>query len=137
MNGCSINFTSPGQPKITFLFNTLSCVNYIRIPTPSNVQQFSYSIYDENGFLLQPPDTLMSNMGDNPILQPDPNICAHTVNIQLLKTKNNDPPVQVNIDMGICFLNRSAITTASLPSQSPVNLFDTIKQEDKSQIHSC
>ena len=117
-NNCSINFAAPGQPTITFLFNTPACINYIRLPSPSNVQQFSSSLYDDNGVQLQPPGTLLSNAADNPIVQPDPNICGYTLSVQLLKTRNNEPPTQVTLDLGACFLNLSAITPAPVPSVS-------------------
>lgn len=113
-SNCSINFTTSVQPKITLLFNTPSCINYIQIPSPSNVQQFAYSIYDENGTQLQPPGTLMSTVGDSPVIQPDPNICGYSAIVQLLSTKDSNPATHVTIDLGACFMNLSAMTTTTV-----------------------
>jgi hypothetical protein len=116
-SGCSINFIKTTQPKITLLFTAPTCLSYLRIPSPSNVQQFSYSMYDENGIQIQLPGaidnqgTLLSSSGPNPLVQFNQYSCGYSIILQLLTTYGNGPATAVTIDTGGCFRNLSAVTT--------------------------
>jgi hypothetical protein len=116
-SGCSFNFTNAKQPKITLLFTAPACISYLRIPSPSNVQQFSYAMYDEDGIQIQLPGaidsqgTLLSSSGVDPILQLNQYICSYSTIVQLLTTSDKGPPVRVTIDTGACFRNLSETTT--------------------------
>jgi len=116
-SGCSINFANVKQPKITLLFTAPACISYLRIPSPSNVQQFSYSTYDENGLQIPLPGaidnqgTLLSSYGSDPVIQLNQYSCGYSIILQLLTTSNNGPPIKVTIDTGGCFRDMSATTT--------------------------
>jgi len=108
-SGCAVNFLNVKQPKITFLFTAPACISFIRIPSPSNVQQFSYSMYDENGSPIQLPEAndqqgkMLSSFGDNPLVELKQYTCGYSIIIQLLATNDNKSPVRVNVDIGSCF----------------------------------
>jgi hypothetical protein len=116
-SGCSVNFVNTIQPKITLLFTAPVCITYLRIPSPSNVQQFSYSMYDEDGIQIRLPaasdsqGTLLSSSGVNPIVQLNQYSCGYSIILQLLATTDNGPAVRVTIASGGCFRNLSAMTT--------------------------
>ena len=116
-SGCSVNFANTIQPKITLLFTAPACITYLRIPSPSNVQQFAYSMYDEDGIQVQlsaaidSQGTLLSTSGVNPIVQLNQYSCGYSIILQLLATSDNGPPTRVTIDSGGCFRNLSAMTT--------------------------
>jgi hypothetical protein len=116
-SGCSIDFSNTKQPKITLLFNIPACISYLRIPSPSNVQQFSYSMYDEVGIQIQLPGTidnqgtLLSSFGVDPMVQLNQYSCGYSIILQLLTTNDNRPATKVTIDTGGCFRNLSISTT--------------------------
>lgn len=115
-NPCSITFINTKQPTITLLFAALACPSYLRIPSPSNVQQFSYAMYDEIGVpiplsgAIDDQGTLLSSSGDNPLVQLNQFACGYSITVELLKTKNNRPPTKVTIEAGGCFRQPSEIT---------------------------
>jgi hypothetical protein len=116
-SGCSIDFINVKQPTITLLFTVPACISYLRIPSPSNVQQFSYSMYDEDGIQIQLPGaidnqgTLLSSSSTDPLVQLNQYSCGYSIILQLLTTSDNGPAMRVTIDTGGCFRNLSAVTT--------------------------
>jgi hypothetical protein len=119
-----MNFANVKQPQITLLFSAPACISYLRILSPSNVQQFSYSMYDEDGIQIQLPGatdnqgTLLSSSGANPIVQLSQYSCGYSIILRLLTTSDNGPALRVTIDTGGCFKNLSATTTTVRLSSS-------------------
>lgn len=113
MTACSITFVNTKQPTITVLFAAPACPSYLRIPSPSNVQQFSYAIYDETGVQIplsgasDDQGTLLSSSGDNPLVQLNQSSCGYSITVELMKTKDDRPPMKVTIEAGGCFRNAS------------------------------
>ena len=92
----------------------------MRILSPSNVQQFSYSIYDEGGVQIPLPGaidddgTLLSSSGANPLIQFNQYSCGYSIMLQLLNTSDDRPPTAVTIDTGGCFRNASSIAATEV-----------------------
>lgn len=130
--GCWLDFINASTPTITVLFNVPACINRVRIPSPSNVKQFSFRLSDENATSIPLPGatgdqfTLLSSSSGDPLVQINQPPCGRTMVLQLLSTTDAGFPTKVTINASACFRNSSVNSTTVRPLAASSSMFSVV-----------